>query len=185
NATKEAEQECHELEVDAYLTKPIKREALLDTVFSLVDIEKLNRIKIDSHTPTLKLVQPKTNEQQPEVIDVNTLDKLALLGENKEFMSDLAEVFLNDSKKLINSIIIAHNNSNYHDLAEYAHALKGSAQSIGATGIGNIAALIYKQSLGTNYDSISIKSNSLMQIHDETTSALNKYLDNLEITALN
>ncbi len=182
DATKDAEQACCDLGIDAYLTKPIKREKLLDTAYSFINLDEVNT-RSSINKPSLKLVHPQ-HKDDADVIDVATLDNLALLGDSKKFMHELTQVFLVDSKKLINSIIISHNNNNYHDLAEYAHALIGSAQSIGATELGKMAASIYKQSLSSNYDSISIQSSTLMNLHDQTTLALNSYLDNLEISAL-
>jgi two-component system, sensor histidine kinase RpfC len=182
NVTKEAEIECREMGVNAYLSKPIKRDKLFDVVYSLINVEDIKNKNV-GRTPQLKLVHPMPNKTVDN-IDVTTLDNLALLGDSKEFMHDLIRVFLTDSKKLVNSIIIAHNNSNYHELADYAHALKGSAQSIGATEMGRIASEIYTHSLGTDYDSISVQTTTLMHIHDNTSSALNTYLENLVITAL-
>lgn len=182
NVTKEAEKGCREMEVEAYLSKPIKRDKLFDVVYSLIDVEVIKN-KSKERTPQLKLVHPMPNKTV-DVIDVTTLDNLALLGDSKEFMHQLIRVFLADSKKLVNSIVIAHNSNKYHELADYAHALKGSAQSIGASEMGRMASEIYTHSLGTDYDSISIQTTTLMHIHDKTSSALDTYLKNLEITAL-
>ena len=182
NVTKDAENKCHDLGVDAFLSKPIKRDKLFDVVYSLIDFEEIKNKGVEK-IPQLKLVHPMPNKTV-DVIDVATLDNLALLGDSKEFMHDLIHVFLADSKKLVNSIIIAHNNSNYHELADYAHALKGSAQSIGASEMGSMASEIYTHSLGTDYDSISVQTTTLIHIHDNTSSALNTYLKNLVITAL-
>jgi two-component system sensor histidine kinase RpfC len=183
NATIDAESLCKEVGVNAYLTKPIKREKLLNTIYSLMDTDTRRARRNESSKPKLTLVHTKRPDTET-VIDIYTLDNLALLGEDTSFMQDLIHGFLADTKKLVNSMLISEKHNNYHQIADQAHAMKGSAQSIGAVALANCASKIYKISTGANQGDITTVTSSLMEIYEQTQSALISYLEKLESAAL-
>lgn len=183
NATVEAANICKEIGVNAYLTKPIQREKLLNTVNSLTEKIK-TRSPLVTNKPKLKLIHTKKNETEPTTIDLKTLDNLALLGQDKAFMNELIHGFLKDSKVLINSILQAVKDNKRHAISEYTHAMKGSAHSIGAISLANCASAIHKLSLNGEQNSISSYSNTLIDEYNKTQSALHSYLEKLETAVL-
>jgi two-component system sensor histidine kinase RpfC len=183
NATLEAESLCKDVGVNAYLTKPIKKEKLLNTIYSLVDKESIS-IKTNKFSkPKLTLVHTKKPDNET-IIDLDTLDKLALLGENTSFMQDLIRGFMDDEKKLINSILDSQKHGNYQEMADYAHAMKGSAHSIGAIALANCASKIYELSIDPDNAMLKTVSNSLLDTYTQTQSALTAYLEKLESAVL-
>lgn len=183
NATLEAANKCKEVGVDAYLTKPIQREKLLNAINSLMLNHELKGNSLKETKPKLKLVHTKKQEQEA-ILDLEVLDNLALLGQNYEFMNDLIHGFLKDSKILINSISQSLKNNKFHEMSDYAHAMKGSAQSIGATSLAKYASMIYKLSSNGEHNSVYSYSNDLINEYEKTESALLAYLKKLDSAVL-
>jgi two-component system, sensor histidine kinase RpfC len=183
NATKEAANKCKELGIDTYLTKPIKKDKLLNSINSLAN-KKTPLINTETNIkPKLKLVNNKKSIHEV-IVDIEVLDNLALLDKNTDFMSDLIHGFLKDTKNLINLILQSQKYSKYEEISDYAHAMKGSALSIGAISLANCASTIYKYSINLELADIPSQCNQLTLEYEITESALLAYLQKLELAAL-
>jgi two-component system sensor histidine kinase RpfC len=183
NATTDAKDICNEVGVDLYLTKPINRDKLLESVDSV-------HANCTSHygdqltfKPKLKLIHSK-DINHDAIVDIGILNNLADLGQDADFMNDLIHGFLQDSQVLISSIIISQKNNKLHETADLAHAMKGSAQSIGAISLAKYASMIYKSSLAGDNTSVISFSKDLTGEYNKTESALLAYLKNIDVAAL-
>jgi two-component system sensor histidine kinase RpfC len=130
NATTEALKECEEANVDAYLTKPINIQKLLDT------ISKVSRksTQIESHAENVNSISNNASLKINKIslIDYATLDALKELSSDDKFFNNVIHGFLYESKKLIAEMQSAVASKDYLRFKEIAHALKGSSGSIGA-----------------------------------------------------
>jgi two-component system sensor histidine kinase RpfC len=184
NATTEAADECREARVDAFLTKPVEANKLLGTIYSLVDQDSMENVTPQPSTQKtkLKLVSSAKNEQHP-VIDVATLNNLALLSDDVSFMNELIHGFLKDSKVLINKIEQSLKLKKYSDIQDYAHAMKGSTRSIGAISMAEYAAKIHQLSTAEQKAPLPQYVETLHEDYERTQAALLSYLEQLKSAA--
>nr|NIQ15936.1 response regulator [Candidatus Dadabacteria bacterium] len=181
NATLDAENLCKEIGVNAYMTKPIKRELLIKTIQSVTNQKKLHFT--DTNKPKLKLVHNKTNEEKA-IIDLPTLNNLAILGDNPKFISELIHGFLTDSLESLKVIQTAITHNNFHTVVDLSHAIKGSSQSIGANALADIASKIHKSALNSDKANLEHQYRAFQDIYSKTQIELTSYLENLNIAAL-
>lgn len=183
NATTGALNECTEAGVDAYLTKPFETKKLLDTIYSLVDQPEECRAIPLVEKSNLKVTATLNSEYSP-VIDLDTLNKLAELSNDVDFMNELIKGFLNDSKILIERIERSLQNKKFNEIQDFAHAMKGSTRSIGATSMAECASTIHELSLSNDKAMLSLNVNDLTVQYNQTQSALSTYLKQLNSVAL-
>ncbi len=132
NATTEAVQQCKEVGVDVYLTKPIRSHTLLDT------IAKIEPNQTASTGEENKLLMPTTIRQpnidtadSSDILNHDVINDLKMLDENNTFLFDLIQGFVKDG----NALLLRLDNSThdqYQEFTEAAHAFKGNAGSVGA-----------------------------------------------------
>jgi len=172
NATTEAMRECEEAKVDSYLTKPIEARQLLTTLSSLA----CNTIDI---SPSPEIVQTnskdkKTKSTKDNIVDLSVIDELSLLSSEDDFISTLIYNFITDAKSLLSAMEKALSENNLESYLEYAHALKGSAGSIGALEIHNLCReVLAKETTGPHYLSILQR---IFKIFNKTEELLLNYL---------
>ena len=182
NATPEAVEKCMEAGANAYLTKPIETEKLLATIDSLINSSTTDdTAKYKKNV--FKLIPAKKPEQGP-VIDLNVLDNLTNLSQDVDFINDLIHGFLKDSKQLIENMETSLQEENYTKIQDYAHAIKGSARSIGAIALAEYASDIYKLSAGVQRENIPNLIDSIRKEYTRTHSAMNLFLQRLDSAAL-
>ena len=139
DVTRETRKKCDAAGATAFLSKPIHARALLDKI-TLVVSELRGQAPAPRQTS-----QPRT--PQPEgipIIDQNTLRDLEELGNGINFLSDLVTGFLKDGDNLIKRLEKALKNRNQDQFHDLAHALKGSAGSVGASQLHHYAAAACK-----------------------------------------
>ncbi len=127
DATSNAINECKEAGVDAYLTKPVDTHKLLETIAVL-----------GRQIPAADDAKPKSRSQMPEqdqthpIIDRQKVEAVHALGIDSAFFSKLIDGFSSDSQKSIENIASALEEEDYPALRDALHALKGSAEELGA-----------------------------------------------------
>ncbi len=174
NATNEAINACKEAKLDAYLTKPVEPEKLLNTITSLVKNENTSA----NATPSLNVVDINTPVNLP-LIDFTLLDSLYVMAKEEDnYMSDLLNGYISRSIDIIEKITLSANNNNYQNIAELAHTLDGSSRSIGAKKLSKIADII--QMLSHQRHPVSGYINDLNLIFNETKLALNDFIKTKE-----
>lgn len=128
NATSEAIEACKNSGIDAYLTKPIDAERLLGHINALGSNPAAERSVMASATVS--------HELTPPAVDVHTLDSLAQIAKDPQFIRDLIDGFLLDSSESLAKLHLALESRDYSQVRDLAHTITGSARSIGAHQLG-------------------------------------------------
>ena len=193
NATTEAANACRNAGVDSYLTKPIEIKRLLNTINTLMEsgdrksrhesTEEGSAQPGTAKKARLKLVASNKPEHQP-VLDYDTLNNLAKLSQDVDFMNDLIHGFLEDSKALIESMKASYESNRFNMIQDSAHAMKGSTRSIGAVSLAQYATTIHQLSTSENKSSMGDYLNQMDDVFDRTQAALVSYIEQLDSAAL-
>jgi two-component system sensor histidine kinase RpfC len=133
NATTEALRECEEAKIDAYLTKPIEARKLLTTIRNLT-ANTCNSIS----EKTTKQKQTSPNCIVDNILDPTVINELSALSKDDNFISSIISGFISDTKSLLSGMEKSLAEKNIENYLECAHALKGSAGSIGALKIHDL-----------------------------------------------
>ncbi len=103
-------EQCLAAGMDAYLSKPLRKEELFTTIDSLVSHESAT-------------TEPSAS-QAADVADAGAL--LANFGGRADLLKQVVDVFIEDTPKLLSRISDALRSGNGTEIAAAAHALKGS-----------------------------------------------------------
>jgi len=132
NATTEAIQQCKEVGVDVYLTKPIRSHTLLNTIASIKPKQLEEKVNLDRHANQQRITQPTSEgDNLTDVLNLDVVRDLKMLDKNNSFLVDLIQGFIKDGNALL-SRLDNSTHDNYHEFTEAAHAFKGNAGSVGA-----------------------------------------------------
>lgn len=137
NATRQALQECQEAGFDAFLTKPVQPQKLVDAITSVVT----NSRKNPGHSPagtTDNIVQLNDMSRLP-LLDDKSLQSIADMANDGNFVTDLLTEYLKNGKAMIQQINICLDDQKTDDIYTLAHTLKGSSDSIGALRLSAVA----------------------------------------------
>ncbi len=130
-AMKGDDQKCYAAGMDDYITKPIKKQALVGVLQKWLsedtDIQSVKDNKED--TP---------QDAQNNDIDFDTLEQMKDLMGDK--FGSMIEKYLSSSAKYIKQAEEALTNNNAKLLADCAHPLKSSSASLGAMRVSELAA---------------------------------------------
>jgi two-component system sensor histidine kinase RpfC len=172
NATNEAIDECTDAKIDAYLTKPIDIKKLIKTINSLVSESK------HGNTCTNKINNSEVSTKVDEShLDFNTLESLQQLSNEPSFLKELINGFLSDTENqltLMERSIISHDFDNFK---EYAHALKGSSGSVGASRLHQTCKNLHNLGQDTIEYISAIKS--VNRCYKNTKKEMLKYLESM------
>lgn len=177
NATIEARQECEEAGVDAFLTKPVNSNTLLDSVLQLTENHSQES---DSPTAQIKPCLPASSGDSL-LLNENTLRNLKLLeGENDNFVNSVIQGFFMEGGETLAAMKKALFQQEYTTLKELAHSLKGSAGNVGAEALFQIC----REILSLNHFELQNSGDTLLNKAQENFSAtqiaINRYLKNFQ-----
>ncbi len=170
DATTDAIKSSEDAGIDVFLTKPIESEKLLTTIATL--------------SPRKQKTVRYHSAEKLQTLDYESLDKLASLSKSIDFMNNLIQGFLEDTEKLVNQIELAIGQENYSTVQDHAHAIKGSARSIGAVSLAQVASHIQDDVHAGILIGLPALSSELSHEFALTESALNKYLEKLDSAVL-
>jgi two-component system sensor histidine kinase RpfC len=137
NATTDAIHQCEKAGIDLYLTKPIRSHALLSSIETLVPKSKGKEVRKEVSPVN---IDSATEEQA--VLNPQALHDLELLNDDKKFLNELVQGFVNDGNTLLNKLEESKVN-NYPAFVDAAHAFKGNAGSVGASLLYKVAHQAY------------------------------------------
>ncbi|MBK1732613.1 ATP-binding protein, partial [Thiococcus pfennigii] len=126
DATPEAQADCREAGVDAYLTKPVETAKLLEVIAALSH-RAANREPRPCEAPAEASPLGASN-----MLDEDKLGALLRIGAGPDFLGELIGGFLRDSQGSIERMASALAERDYPALRAAVHALKGSAAELGA-----------------------------------------------------
>ena len=139
NTTTEAIRECKEANIDAYLTKPIDSKKLITTIHSLTNNTDFTTVDSQrSKSDSINII----SSGEDNVINYDIVDSIISISDDNKFTNTLVNSFYDDTKKLLTDMEIALSSNNYRLFLEYAHAIKGSAGSIGAQRIHDYCKIL-------------------------------------------
>jgi two-component system sensor histidine kinase RpfC len=161
NATTEAMKECREAGVDGFLTKPIEPAKLLDQIDRLAPRGAGSGIpnKAAANIPDASTALSPTEH----VLNDATLASLEIMGKRSSFIPELIHGFLHDTEGMLESMENAMRAKRYEEFKDLAHAMKGSAGSVGAQSLYDVCSGIS----GVSDEMLGKKASSLM--HDLVT----------------
>ncbi|MGD8908585.1 MAG: ATP-binding protein [Chromatiales bacterium] len=130
NATVDARQECQQLGVSAFLTKPVRSGQLVRIV------DEVMYGKYSSHLGDLRDDEQRSDTEQFDkqgmIIDIAVLEDLAKLSQTPDFLHQLVTKFYQDSEQLLDTMERAVGESQRTKYIDAAHALAGNAAGMGA-----------------------------------------------------
>ncbi len=141
----------------AYLTKPIVVARLLETIARAAANE--------SAAPPEVMTSPSTAQQasrgamSPAVTDLSVLQELASMNFGREFLEDFLEQCLRDISRTLPQLQRAASEGDWDSMRDYAHAMRGVAENIGATQLVDRCRRIMKMSASQ----LSLESTTLMR----------------------
>jgi two-component system sensor histidine kinase RpfC len=184
NATPDAMKECEDANIDAFLTKPADPNKLLDLIDSL-SCEKVVDIKSNDNQETNATIKQDMKDGTDNLIlNYNRLIELSALANDKLFMKNLIEGFIDDSQNCIDNMYNALLCNNHTKLRDLSHALKGSSSSIGATLMNELCLALNNM---PHNDLINEADERILEIKDafiKTKSTLTHYLEQQESAAI-
>jgi two-component system sensor histidine kinase RpfC len=121
DVTSEAMKECADAGIDAFLPKPVEARRLLDTIANLV-----------AKRTSAPAVAKDDADGAPAVINPAALAELELISSGNTFMPELINGFIQDGEALLRQMEAAVAAGQYETLRDLAHAMKGSAVTLGA-----------------------------------------------------
>ena len=140
NATTEAMNECREAGVDSYLTKPINPAKLLDQIDRIAPRATGRHVGLASAYPATAATA--SNEPISHVLNDATLASLEIMGKRSTFLPELIHGYLRDTEQLLADMETALREKRYADFKDIAHAMKGSAGSVGAQTLYDLCATV-------------------------------------------
>jgi two-component system, sensor histidine kinase RpfC len=125
NATTDAINRCREIQINHYLTKPVRPNDLLNAIVDI--IENVNSNNMQS-SPT-KDTQPPPSTGSNDAINLESINYY--LDDNIYF-NELVTSFIKDGQILLAELISAANHQQYIKFKDAAHTFKSPAGSLGA-----------------------------------------------------
>ena len=131
NATSQAAQACEDANVDAFLTKPIRPQELIDALYRVVGRKSRSDIFRDKSDLREKniYIDPKSGRH---ILDRQVLMDLVQLDSDPAYLKDLIKGFIEDSDQILSTMLTAVHKRDNLLYRECAHALAGNAAGMGA-----------------------------------------------------
>lgn len=173
NATKRALEECRAAGASAFVTKPVEPSRLLREIEALVDVGG----RCESRVPAQQgsAASPDRGIATEAVFDAERLDALAALKGARGLATEVVGVFQQDAERLIDRMRTAVHNGRCNDFRELAHALKGSAGSVGAKRLQEVCLALEKIDDRQLLRQTSEIVQQLVDCYEETRVALKGY----------
>jgi len=145
DATPETKKRCDEAGFEAYLTKPIKADVLLDMVaVTARKSAEVGAIPVDSdhgmaegieELPDNVSVHPAARATGNATLDAVVLDELRELGGDDDFLVGLIQDYLDDSVGLVAEIEAAVAQNKLPMFHDSLHTLRSASANVGACGV--------------------------------------------------
>jgi len=127
-------EKCISAGCDEYLTKPIKRTILLDTLDKYFEGKKATPNEDISSVP-----ETESTENEPKDQCVVNWSRLIEMCGDEEVANEIVKMFVKDSPRCIETIVEAIKDNNPRHVGLYAHSLKGAAAQISAEKLADVA----------------------------------------------
>jgi HPt (histidine-containing phosphotransfer) domain-containing protein len=109
-----------------------------------------------------------------KIIDQDVIDGLIEIGD-KEFLTELVDIFLGQSEGLVQEIKNAIEAKNGPELMKAAHKLKGSCLNLGAKELGDICHNLEIKAKDNDFSNVNVIIEPLDDIYHQTCAELIKF----------
>lgn len=171
NATPEAVAASKDAGIDTYLTKPIEPQKLLDSINQFTAAKQQEADQQQKANPV------SSHGLGPVLVDEQALDALAAIAQDPGFMRELIDGFLQDNADTVSQLKHSLQTEDYRQVRELAHAVTGSARSIGALKLGKRCAEINRLSDDKMKAEGTERLKAISEALEATRSALITYRD--------
>ena len=168
NATTEAREESQSVGANAFLTKPIDPQTLLTQIALLAP---------QAPNPQLVNRPEAPSFQKNAALNLTTLANLETLGQSTDFVDRLIHGFLEDTETLLGQMQQALLQQYYSQFKDLAHALKGSAGSVGAETLQQLAVGIGLLKHDELHSQASARMHDLVNAYESARYDLLTYLE--------
>lgn len=143
DATPEMRAACEEAGGDAYLTKPVEARRLLDVIDSVAaktdkEHDRAPQPSEAATTVTQISTHPRYRADGVPAMDWAVIDKLREFCSDDEFIAEMLEEYLVDTKGLIEEIEAAVEELDAGKFRDKVHALRGTSGNVGAQGLRRV-----------------------------------------------
>lgn len=135
DATEETLEKCLEAGMDERITKPVEAKKLIAKVKEYCNSSKTSEKKIDDKKE--KTVHDFINDIDREIIDLSRIDYLESIG-NKDFVRLVIDSYFDETRDIIAQLHNEDGPCNLEAFRFVTHALKSSANNIGAIRLSEI-----------------------------------------------
>ncbi len=174
NATTEAMRECEEAGMDAYLTKPVDANKLLEIIASLSGpAGRASQVAPANRNSSASSLQV----DRGPLLDEDILLELDVLGAGSDLLENLLHSFFQDAERLITKMYAAATTGDYGVLRDLVHALQGSAASVGANALHKTCAAATRHVQDRSPEAASRLPREIQTTFESTRTALLAYLN--------
>lgn len=178
DATPGTKEQCLAAGANAFITKPVQARTLLDALHKVVNEHGSAMTTVHSSDAPIHAAASTPAIRSTDVlIDPATLRDLEELGGGIAFVADLVDGFLRDAGLLFEQIGDALKQGDAREFRDHAHALKGSAGSVGARRLHEISS---RACLLNDRDFAGLGRlavDEMQSVFEETAEALKRYVD--------
>lgn len=164
-------EKCLSNGMDDYLSKPVKRHQLLNTLANWLASSDFS--EVDS---VLENSQNLAKNDSIAIWDENLT--LKNIEGDKELLLDMITSFLEETPTLTKQLENVADDKNLSELANIAHAIKGSVSNFNATTVTEIAANIERLARENKELDYKMLTNNLISLTNQLIFQLDHYLNN-------
>ena len=163
--------------IKACMSKPIKTQALIQTLFELLKQHDNGQEKLPAKRAwNNQSSTPINTTQSLTMINHQTLRELELVGTNRDFVDQLIHLFEEEGRRSLHQLIDASQQKKILPFKEMAHHLLDSASLLGATQLYELA-LYASQIEPADFEKNATRlSDEITAVFDTTNYELQQYL---------
>ena len=172
DATIETIESFKEIGINAYLTKPIQINLLIQTIEDVVSQSTFKTAEVIEYT-NVKL----ENQNDALLLDVSRLNSLKQLDANSRFIEKLILDFMADTEQRMASLSACTKARNIVKIKACGHTIAGSAGNVGAYELAKLCESLSNISPSDNFKSIELLASNAQDIYARTKVFLWDYLN--------
>lgn len=163
--------------MDDYITKPIRRDMVLEVIQ-----RQSHRLANPQPEPDPFVLAPATPEAPPAIDIFDPALALEMLGDDQELFAELLELFMTEAQSWIADIDRAIKVQNAANLNIAGHKFKGAAANLGAKMISETAFELELSGRNSDFVTASDALSRLLRQYDMLKTHMETYLDNRQIS---
>ena len=176
DATTETIESYREIGINAYITKPIQVNLLLQTIEDVISQSTFKTAEVIDYV-SAKL----ENQNDALLLDIDRLNSLKQLGTNSRFVEKLILDFMADTEQRLTSLNDYTKARDYINIKTSSHTIAGSAASVGACELAKLCESLNEIKPSDKARSIEVLVGNIQEVYAQTKISLWEYLDLQEI----